>query len=125
MSANASLHARNLSLSLGRAVILRAVDLSVSPGWRVGLVGPNGVGKSTLLKVLSGAIRPDAGTVTVAPPHAIVGYLPQEPERRAGETVAEFLARRTGVSAASAELEAATTDLAASAPGADDRYSDA
>ncbi|MCU1399734.1 MAG: putative transporter ATP-binding protein [Acidimicrobiales bacterium] len=125
MSAHASLHARSVSLSIGKAVILDKVDLSVSPGWRVGLVGPNGVGKSTLLRILGGQLRADAGSVTVAPPQAIVGYLPQEPERRADETVAQFLARRTGVATASAELDAATADLATSADGADDRYSDA
>ena len=125
MSAHASLHARSISLSLGRAIILDGADLSVSPGWRVGLVGPNGVGKSTLLRVLSGEIRPDSGTISVTPPQAIVGYLPQEPERRADETVAEFLARRTGVGAASAELDAATSALATSEPGSDDRYSEA
>ena len=125
MSANASLHARNLSLSLGRAVILDHVDLSISPRWRVGLVGPNGVGKSTLLRVLAGALRPDAGTVTTMPTEAIVGYLPQEPERRPDETVSAFLGRRTGVSAAHLELDAATHDLSTAAPGSDDRYSDA
>lgn len=76
MSAHATLHARNLALSLGRSVILDHVDLSVSPGWRVGLVGPNGVGKSTLLRVLAGTLAADGGTVTTAPPSAIVGYLP-------------------------------------------------
>ncbi|MCU1389214.1 MAG: putative transporter ATP-binding protein [Ilumatobacteraceae bacterium] len=125
MSAHASLHARSIALSIGKAVILDKVDLSVSPGWRVGLVGPNGVGKSTLLRILGGQLRADDGTVAVAPPQAIVGYLPQEPERRADETVAEFLVRRTGVGAASTELDAATADLATSADGADDRYSDA
>jgi ATPase subunit of ABC transporter with duplicated ATPase domains len=125
MSSNASLHARNLKLTLGRAVILDLVDLSVSPGWRVGLLGPNGVGKSTLLRVLGGALRTDDGTVRTMPPHAIVGYLPQEPERRPDETVATFLGRRTGVTAAQAELDAATQDLSTGAAGGDDRYSDA
>ncbi len=125
MSAHASLHARNLSVSLGRAVILDDVDVSVAPGWRVGLVGPNGVGKSTLLRVIAGALAPDAGTVTTMPPRAIVGYLPQEPERRAEETVQAFLHRRTGVADAQAELDAATVDLSTVAPGGDDRYSNA
>ena len=82
---------------MGLATILDGVDLTIAAGWRVGLVGPNGVGKSTLLRVLSGDIAPEAGSVSTAPPDAIVGYLPQEPERRSDETVAGFLARRTGV----------------------------
>ena len=125
MSANASLHARSVSLSLGRTIILKNAELSVSPGWRVGLVGPNGVGKSTLLRVLSGDLRPEAGAVTVAPRQAVVGYLPQEPDRRSNETVAQFLARRTGVAGATAELDATTLALANAEPGANDRYSDA
>jgi ATPase subunit of ABC transporter with duplicated ATPase domains len=110
---------------MGLSTVLDQVDLTVSPGWRVGLVGPNGVGKSTLLKVLSGQLAPDSGAVTTTPPNSLVGYLPQEPERRADETVAAFLERRTGVAAANLELETATNELATSAPGADDRYSDA
>ena len=125
MSAHASLHARNLTLSIGRQVILDHVDLSISPGWRVGLVGPNGVGKSTLLRVIAGARATDEGSVGTTPPVAMVGYLPQEPERRPGEMVREFLGRRTGVAAAQAELDAATIDLSTGAAGGDDRYSDA
>jgi ATPase subunit of ABC transporter with duplicated ATPase domains len=110
---------------MGLAVILDGVDLDLSPGWRVGLVGPNGVGKSTLLRVLSGQLRVDSGAVSTTPPTAIVGYLPQEPERRDDETVTDFLARRTGVAGAHVELAAATHDLAEGAVDANDRYSDA
>ncbi|MEO7370407.1 MAG: ABC-F family ATP-binding cassette domain-containing protein [Ilumatobacteraceae bacterium] len=118
----ASLHARDISLSLGARHILVDVDLSLDPGHRVGLVGPNGVGKSTLLRVLSGTLRPDVGTVRLAPPNATVGYLDQEPERTS-ETVLEHVERRTGVIAAQTELDGATAALAAGDPGADDRYS--
>ena len=120
-----SLHARNLKLTIGKAVILADVELQVAPGWRVGLVGPNGVGKSTLLRVLAGTQRIDAGKVTVAPASATIGYLPQEPDRSEHETVFDFLSRRTGVAEATAELEAATTALSVGEPGSDDRYSDA
>ena len=125
MSAHTTLHAQSLSLSMGRATILDEVDLTVAPGWCVGLVGPNGVGKSTLLRVLSRDLVPEGGSVTTSPPNAVVGHLPQEPERRDGETVVEFLARRTGVSAANTELDSATADLAAGVVAADERYSDA
>jgi ATPase subunit of ABC transporter with duplicated ATPase domains len=125
MTVNATLHARSISFSLGKAKILDRVDLSVSPGWRVGLVGPNGVGKSTLLRVLGGALKPDDGKVVTAPPNATVGYLTQEPERRADESVRQFLGRRTGVAAAFEELDAATAALAVGTCDADDRYSSA
>jgi ATPase subunit of ABC transporter with duplicated ATPase domains len=54
-----------------------------------------------------------------------VGYLPQEPERRAGETVRAYLARRTGVAAAEQALDDASTALSEAKPGADDAYADA
>jgi ATPase subunit of ABC transporter with duplicated ATPase domains len=120
----ASLHAHGISLSLGARPILDAADLTVDPGHRIGLVGPNGVGKSTLLRVVAGIVPHDAGTVALNPRDATVGYLPQEPERTS-ESVTEHLARRTGVTASSVELDEATAALAAGADGADDRYSTA
>ena len=121
---SAALHARGLALALGARHLLVDVDLSVDPGQRIGLVGPNGVGKSTLLRVLAGLLPPDKGTVQLSPPTANVGYLPQEPERR-DESVLAYLSRRTGVTHASETLDASTADLAAGVPGADDTYSDA
>ena len=125
VSSHASLTARSIVLSLGTRLIFEMVDLDVVPGRRIGLVGPNGVGKSTLLGVLSGARTKDSGEVLTMPPAANVGLLPQEPERSETESVLQFLGRRTGVTAASAELDAATLALAASQAGSDDRYSDA
>ena len=61
----------------------------------------------------------------LAASYRTVGYLPQEPDRREHETVLDFLARRTGVTAAQRELDLATEDLAAGQEGADDRYADA
>ena len=121
---SSSLHARNINLSLGARHILVGVNLSLDPGHRVGLVGPNGVGKSTLLRVLAGLVHADDGTVTTSPPASTIGYLDQEPERF-DETVADYLGRRTGVAAANVELDAATANLGSTVVGADDRYSDA
>jgi len=75
--------------------------------------------------VLAGTQRIDAGKVTVVPASATIGYLPQEPDRSEHETVRDFLARRTGVAEATAELDAATTALSVGEAGSDDRYSDA
>ncbi len=118
----ASISARRVSFSYGPVPVLADVDLRVAPGQRIGVVGPNGTGKSTLLRVLAGELRPETGEVATAPPDATVGLLPQEPDRRTDESVAEFIARRTGVAAATAELDAATAALAEAVPGADDRY---
>ncbi|HEY8526021.1 MAG TPA: ABC-F family ATP-binding cassette domain-containing protein [Acidimicrobiales bacterium] len=118
----ASLTVRGLTVAVGPRVLLADVDLTVGPGTRLGLVGPNGAGKSTLLRTLAGLRPPEAGEVRLAPAAATIGYLPQETESAPGETVTALLARRTGVAAASAELDAATAELADGAPGADDRY---
>ena len=120
-----TLVARDVTVTRGARSVLDAVDLTVAPGRRVALVGPNGVGKSTLLAVLAGRLPVDRGSVNVTPPTATVGWLTQEPERSDHETVRALLARRTGVAAAQIELDAATEALASAAPGADDRYGDA
>ncbi len=117
--------ARGLSAEFGPRVVFDGVDLVVAPGSVTGLVGANGAGKSTLLRLLAGLDRPASGTVTLQPPGATVGLLPQEVERRAGESVGAYLARRTGVADATAEMDAATTGLADGDDGAADRYSDA
>ena len=125
MAAFASLHARSVSLSFGRDPILDGVDIQLASGWRVGLVGRNGVGKSTLMRVLAGLQPLDAGEVSVTPGGATVGHLPQLLTRDAGETVRAHLSRRTGVADATFEMEASTSALATGAAGADERYSDA
>jgi ATPase subunit of ABC transporter with duplicated ATPase domains len=111
-----------VSKHYGATTVLDSVTLSVTPERRLGVVGPNGVGKSTLLRLLAGLDRPDAGTVTRTPPTLTVGYLPQEPERRPGETLLGSLARRTGVAAGERELEDAASALAEGNDAAD-RYS--
>jgi ATPase subunit of ABC transporter with duplicated ATPase domains len=118
----ASLHARGITVSRGPLVVLDSVDATLTPSRRVGVVGPNGVGKSTLLGALAGIVPIDDGTIRLSPPTATVGYLHQERERSTAETVAELLARRTGVAGANAALTVATTALAAGEGGADDTY---
>jgi ATPase subunit of ABC transporter with duplicated ATPase domains len=94
------------------AQILVDVDFVIAPSDRIGVVGPNGVGKTTLLRILAGLDTPDAGRVVASPADATVGYLAQEPETSADETLRQLLGRRTGVTDAEAALEAAGLDLA-------------
>ncbi|GAA0412387.1 ABC-F family ATP-binding cassette domain-containing protein [Streptomyces luteireticuli] len=128
---NATLVAKDLSAGHGDRTLFSGLDLVVAPGDVIGLVGANGAGKSTLLRLLAdaggggGGARPEQGTLRLSPPAATVGYLPQEPDRHPGETVGAFLARRTGVTAAQAALDAATEALVEGAPGADDAYATA
>ena len=118
----AVLAASQLSHDRGGRPVLDNISLTVGPQSRIGVIGPNGVGKSTLLQLLAGLERPDSGTITVDPPGATVGYLAQEHERRDGETVRDALARRTGVLDAEHELMAAASDLASNSVSANDRY---
>ena len=116
----ATLTARQLAAGHGERQLFSGLDLVVAPGDVIGLVGPNGAGKSTLLRLLAGLETPEEGTVSLSPPTASVGYLPQEPERDPAESVRGFLARRTGVTAAQHELDRTTEALAAG--GGDDAY---
>ena len=59
----AMLTARGISLARGGQVLLDDVSISVGPETRLGVVGPNGIGKTTLLRVLAGVLAPDAGEV--------------------------------------------------------------
>ena len=115
---SATLVARDLAVGHGDQALFAGLDLVVAPGDVIGLVGANGAGKSTLLRVLAGLAASDAGTVTLSPAEATIGYLPQEPDRRPQETVRQFLARRTGVRAADDALQAAAHALAGQAAGA-------
>ncbi|MCV2394837.1 ATP-binding cassette domain-containing protein [Actinotalea sp. M2MS4P-6] len=121
----ATVQVRDVAAGFGDRELFHGADLVVAPGDVIGLVGPNGAGKSTLLRILAGLRAPEAGTVRVSPPTAHLGFLAQEVERVPGETVADHLARRTGVSGATAALDAAADALAAGTPGAEDHYAHA
>src|SRR6202012_436498 len=70
---------KDIKLTFGGTPLLSGVELSVSPGERVCLIGRNGSGKSTLLRIAAGLVEPDSGTRFVQP-GATVRYLPQEPD---------------------------------------------
>lgn len=114
-----TLHAHGLSAGHGDRVLFEDLDLVLAPGDVIGLVGVNGAGKSTLLRMLA-ARTPQTGRITLSPPDATIGYLAQEPERLADETVAQFLARRTGVAAAQLAMDAAAEQLATDETAAED-----
>jgi len=115
----ATLLARGLAAGHGVRTLFSGLDLVVAPGDVIGLVGVNGAGKTTLLRLLAGLDAPQAGTVRRSPADATVGYLPQEIERREGETVLGCLHRRTGVADAQQALDAAAIALASSGVATD------
>jgi ATPase subunit of ABC transporter with duplicated ATPase domains len=120
---SATLVAKGLGAGHGDRLLFSDLDLVVGPGDITGLVGANGAGKSTLLRILAGLTQPDGGTLTLAPSSAIIGYLPQEQERRPSETIAQFLGRRTAVSNAEETMNAAALALGEDSPGSADEYS--
>src|SRR6187399_663541 len=70
---------KDIRLTFGGTPLLSGVELSVSSGERVCLIGRNGSGKSTLLKIAAGIVEPDSGSRFVQP-GATIRYLPQEPD---------------------------------------------
>ncbi|MFD5474211.1 ABC-F family ATP-binding cassette domain-containing protein [Streptomyces sp. NPDC127105] len=83
-----ALLAHDLVHTLGDRRLLDGVSLTASPGHRIGLIGENGVGKSTLLRLLAGTDKPDAGSVTRPPD---LGFLHQEMPYDADSTIADVL----------------------------------
>ena len=115
----ATLVAKNVAGGFAHRTLFEGLDLTVAPGDVIGVVGANGAGKSTLLRILAGDLAPLEGVVSLAPADAFVGWLPQEHERVPGETVADYLARRTGCADATLAMDAAAAALADSDAAAD------
>jgi ATPase subunit of ABC transporter with duplicated ATPase domains len=108
----ATLVAKDLAGGYAHRTLFDSLNLTVAPGDVVGIVGVNGAGKSTLLRLLAGLDEAQAGTVALSPADTFVGWLPQEHERVPGETVAGYIGRRTGCTAATADMDAAAAALA-------------
>lgn len=88
------LEATDLSFSYGDVRVLHDVSVTVDAGAVTALIGPNGTGKTTLLRTLAGLADPTGGTIRYQGPDAPrnIGYLPQQPAFRPGFTVDETLA---------------------------------
>ena len=108
------LAARSISKSFGDTVVLDGLSLTVSPRDRIGVLGPNGIGKSTLLRLLAGLEQPDAGTVSREPATMVVTYLAQEshvPGLSGGEAAREQLQAILTTDADVLLLDEPTNDL--------------
>jgi len=100
-----------LKKAFGHQVLLDKVDLRIAAGARVGLIGRNGEGKSTLLKVIAGQMDVDDGSVQIRQ-GAKVAYLHQDPYFEAGQTVFEVVAEGLGdVASTLAAYHQATQNL--------------
>lgn len=107
------LRVHQLAKSFGITPLFQNVTFTVLPGERVALIGPNGCGKTTLLRILTGDERADAGSVQYTPATLRAGYLAQGLAFTAGDTLEAYIARMEGdVPALSARLERIAAELA-------------
>ncbi|KAA5803606.1 ATP-binding cassette domain-containing protein [Alkalicaulis satelles] len=90
MAAPPLLTLAGIQLTFGATPLLTGADMIVGPGERIGLVGRNGSGKSSFLKIAAGLIEADAGE-RFAHPGATVRYLPQEPDLAGHASVIEYV----------------------------------
>ncbi len=122
---SAALVANHIVVERSGVNVLNDVSLTVAPRSRVGVIGPNGVGKSTFLQVLAGLLAPASGSRSLEPARTSVGYLAQEHERHPDESVRATLARRIGVTSADERLRQAASELALNTRDAIERYDNA
>src|SRR5919106_5152601 len=85
------LTAHHIYKTFGIQPILEDISFSISNTERVGLIGPNGCGKTTLMRILAGIEQPDSGTVVSTRPNLRVGYLTQGIEFDPGQTLESAL----------------------------------
>jgi ATP-binding cassette, subfamily F, member 3 len=103
------LTAHHISKTYGIQPLLQDVSFSISNNERVGLIGPNGCGKTTLMRILAGFEQPDSGTVTSTRPHLRIGYLAQGMDFEPGQTIGAAFQM---VTVSQADLEAEVASLA-------------
>ena len=116
--AQITLHA--IEVTLGGSRILHNLDLAVTPSSRIGIVGENGRGKTTLLHILTGRLTPDGGTVTR---HGSIAVAEQEMSADDGRTVGDVIAATIEPAvAALAELDTTSQAVAAGETGAEEQF---
>lgn len=107
----------NLDLTFpGGRKIFNKLSWQIDTGSRVGLVGANGIGKTTLLRTIVGQMSPDRGEISTYPTSATIGYLPQDLAELPDVTLMQYLKDRTGISKAELRLKQSEENLSAAAP---------
>src|SRR5512141_3157536 len=105
------LTAHHIHKTYGIQPILQDISFSVSNSERIGLIGPNGCGKTTLMRILAGIEQPDSGTVASTRPNLRIGYLAQGMDFEPDQTLQTAL-RLHSVTQADLEAEIASLALA-------------
>ena len=93
------LQAREITKWFGDVKVLDRINFTLNRGDRAGLIGPNGCGKTTLLRILTGELAADRGSVQLSPATLRVGYLAQALDFAADATVGDVLRGRRMASA--------------------------
>lgn len=104
------LKATKLQKSYGSLPVLSDVSFSLERGQKVALVGNNGTGKTTLLKMIAGLEHPDGGTLEIVQ-DACVGYLPQDTNLVEDVSVSVYLRSISGIASLEKEIEELSKDL--------------
>lgn len=105
------LRAEHIHKTYGTITVLDDVSFSLEKGQKVGLIGNNGTGKTTLLKILAGIVEPDSGTLTIRK-GSVIGYMPQDTSLVTDETIRDYLHRVSGIGALEERLEHSPEALA-------------
>ena len=105
------LKAEHIQKMYGMITVLEDVSFSLEKGQKVGLIGDNGTGKTTLLKILAGIVEPDGGIVAVRK-GSVISYMPQDTSLVTDETVRNYLRRVSGIGALEERLEHSPESLA-------------
>ena len=103
------LTAHHITKSFGIQPILQDISFSISNSEHIGLIGPNGCGKTTLMRILTGLEQPDSGTVALTRPQVRIGYLAQGMDFDPGQTIQSSLDLHP---VSQADLEAEIASLA-------------
>lgn len=114
--------AQKIQKSYGSLVVLSDVSFSLGRGQKVALVGNNGIGKTTLLKIVAGLEDVDAGKIDMAS-DACIGYLPQDTSLSGNESIMDYLRQVVGIDVLEKELEIVSAEL--NNPEKVQRYDDA
>jgi len=101
---------KRISYETGNRELFRNVSFTINAGDKIGLVGPNGVGKTTLLKIINGDLKPTFGNVILSGEK--IGILPQNLNKWLDKTVYSFIEEVTGVKSAREEFVAQCERLA-------------
>lgn len=102
--------AQKIQKSYGSLLVLSDVSFSLGRGQKAALVGRNGTGKTTLLKIVAGLEEPDAGKIVIAR-DVCIGYLPQDTNFLGNESIMDYLRQVSGIDALEKEMETLSVDL--------------